>query len=150
MPEPKPRPPRSEAAREASRRNGARSRGPKTAQGKAVSARNALKHGLRARQSAAPESLPEWIARAAATFTAALGPTTIINGEKLEELVFSFMLIEQAEQHIAAEIGRLHDHQRANPGPLTLADLDLLGKLLSYRRRFYGTRNRCFTKLRPT
>src|SRR3954462_7285596 len=45
MPDPRPRSP---AQIEASRRNGARSRGPITAEGKARASRNALKHGLAA------------------------------------------------------------------------------------------------------
>ena len=42
--------PRTPAQREQSRRNGARSRGPVTAEGKRRSSRNSLKHGLLARR----------------------------------------------------------------------------------------------------
>jgi hypothetical protein len=61
--------PVSSARAEASRRNGARSRGPKTPEGKARSAQNALKHGMRAQKYVV---LPEEDAAAFAALEAAL------------------------------------------------------------------------------
>ena len=65
MPDPRPRSP---AQIEASRRNGARSRGPVTEEGKARASRNALKHGLAALhhfvlEDEAPAELEELTAR---------------------------------------------------------------------------------------
>ena len=59
----------SSARAEASRTNGARSRGPKTPEGKARSAQNALKHGMRAQKHVL---LPDEDAAEFATLEAAL------------------------------------------------------------------------------
>jgi hypothetical protein len=59
----------SNSRAQASRRNGARSRGPKTPEGKARSSRNALKHGLRAEKHV---MLPEEDAAAFEALEAAL------------------------------------------------------------------------------
>ena len=61
--------PISNARAEASRKNGARSRGPKTPEGKARSAQNALKHGMRAQKYVV---LPEEDAAEFAALEAAL------------------------------------------------------------------------------
>jgi hypothetical protein len=61
----------------ASRRNGARSRGPRTAAGWARTARNALKHGLRARRQVL---LDDEDASEFRAFLAALGPGLMRDG----------------------------------------------------------------------
>jgi hypothetical protein len=87
------------ARAEASRRNGAKSKGPKTAEGKARSAQNALKHGLRAQKCVV---LPGERASAFAAFEAAL----------LEELAPQGALQSVLAQRIVAASWRLARSER--------------------------------------
>jgi hypothetical protein len=67
--------PVSSARAEASRKNGARSRGPKSPEGKARSAQNALKHGLRAQKYVVlPEADPDEFADLQAAMIEELAP----------------------------------------------------------------------------
>ncbi len=77
----------SESQSAASRRNGALSRGPKTNEGKAVSSRNALRHGLSARkQLLAGESLEEFL-RFAEELCASLRPTSALEIQLSQRIV---------------------------------------------------------------
>jgi len=71
----------SSARAEASRRNGARSRGPTTPEGKARSARNALKHGLRAQTFlVVGDEDPEGFEALEAALAAELAPKGALQG----------------------------------------------------------------------
>jgi hypothetical protein len=87
------------ARAEASRRNGAKSKGPKTPEGKARSAQNALKHGLRAQKCVV---LPGERESAFAAFEAAL----------LEELAPQGALQSVLAQRIVAASWRLARSER--------------------------------------
>ncbi len=90
---------RSPAQIEASRRNGARSRGPVTAEGKARASRNALKHGLAALhhlvlEDEAPSELEELTAR----LMAEVGPESEIEARLVRRMAIAFWKGERAER----------------------------------------------------
>jgi len=96
MPEPRPRSP---AQIEAARRNGARSRGPVTPEGKARSSRNALKHGLAALhhfvlEDEAPTELEELTTR----LMAECSPETEIEARLVKRMAIAFWKSERAER----------------------------------------------------
>ena len=98
MPATAPRP-RSPAQIEAARRNGARSRGPVTAEGKARSSRNALKHGLAALhhfvlEDEAPSELEELTAR----LLAEVEPESEIEARLVKRMAIAFWKSERAER----------------------------------------------------
>jgi len=91
----------------ASRRNGARSRGPKTAAGLARSSRNALKHGLRARRHVllADEDAAEYRAFQAAG-QAELAPVGALQSELAARFVTTAWRARRADRLEAALLGR--------------------------------------------
>ncbi|HEX6011686.1 MAG TPA: hypothetical protein VFY87_07770 [Geminicoccaceae bacterium] len=91
--------PRSPAQVEASRRNGARSRGPVTPEGKRRSSRNALKHGLAALHHLVladedPGELEELTAR----LLAEIGPECELEARLVRRLAVAFWKGERAER----------------------------------------------------
>jgi hypothetical protein len=87
------------ARAEASRRNGAKSKGPKTAEGKARSARNALKHGLRAEKFVVlgDEDLAAFDALQAALM-AELAPQGALQAVLARRIVAATWRLERAER----------------------------------------------------
>lgn len=137
---------RSEAARAASRRNGARSFGPRTLKGKRKSSANALKHGLRARQSVEPKFLPAWVQIIELRIRSCIGYLGMKRREAMDRAITAMLLLDQVDRALAAEMADLHAQlhspdlaERLRDGRF---DLARLRKLLGYRCRFRGTRDK--------
>ena len=91
--------PRSPAQIAASRRNGARSHGPVTAEGKARSSRNALTHGLCAMQHLVLEDeVPDDLEALIAHLTTEVGATSEIEARLARRLAIAFWKGERAER----------------------------------------------------
>jgi hypothetical protein len=89
----------SRARAEASRKNGAKSRGPRTAEGKARSARNALKHGLRAEKHLLlPDEDAAAFAALEAALTDELAPEGVLQTILVRRVACATWRLERAER----------------------------------------------------
>ena len=155
MPATAPRP-RSPAQIEAARRNGARSRGPVTAEGKARSSRNALKHGLAALEhfvleDEAPSELDELAAR----LIAEVEPESEIEARLVKRMAIAFWKSERAERIEVALFDAAPKLRPPQAGfewevadPLTTFDLKRFNAVRGYQAQQGRELSRCLKELR--
>ena len=92
----------TEAQIEANRRNAQRSTGPKTPEGKEEASRNALRHGLTARQVIVFDESGEDFARFHDEMREALAPTDAIEEQIVERIVLCAWRLRRASRAEAA------------------------------------------------
>src|SRR5215218_3028167 len=136
MPEPRPRTPAQIAA---SRRNGARSRGPVTSEGKERASRNALKHGLTALhhlvlEDEVPDALEARLARRLAI--------ALWKGERAERIETA--LFDAAPKLRPPQAG--FEWEEADP--LTTFDLRRFNAIRGYQAQQGREISRCLKELR--
>ena len=114
--------PVSQARAEASRRNGAKSRGPRTPDGKARSSKNALKHGLRAQKYVV---LPQEDAAEFAQFQAALleelAPVGVMQTVLARRIGIAAWRLARADR-MEAELLEFRSYEGASPGLALIRD----------------------------
>ena len=155
MPAIAPRP-RSPAQIEASRRNGARSRGPVTPEGKAKASRNALKHGLAALhhfvlEDETPSELEELTAR----LLAECAPESEIEARLVRRMAIAFWKGERAERIEVALFDAAPKLRPPQAGfeweeadPLTTFDLKRFNAVRGYQAQQGRELSRCLKELR--
>ena len=147
---------RTPAQIEASRRNGARSKGPVTPEGKQRSSRNALKHGLTAMEHLVLEDeVPDALEALIATVAEETGATTEIEHRLARRLAIAFWKTERAEKietalfDAAPRIRPPHGgFQWEEADPLTTFDVRRFNAVRSYQAQQGREISRCLKELR--
>jgi hypothetical protein len=116
---------------EASRTNGARSRGPKTVNGKDCSRFNALKHGMRARTIVLPGEDPAAFQARRDSWTARLQPRDDFETFLVERVVQVSWQLDRVDR---AQAARLDDRARAAASDRATAEAD---EVLALARRLF-------------
>ncbi len=155
MPATAPRP-RIPAQIEAARRNGARSRGPVTAEGKARSSRNALKHGLAALQHFVLEDeAPSELEELAARLMSEIEPESEIEARLVKRMAIAFWKSERAERIEVALFDAAPKLRPPQAGfewevadPLTTFDLKRFNAVRGYQAQQGRELSRCLKELR--
>jgi hypothetical protein len=112
----------SNARAEASRKNGAKSRGPKSPEGKARSAQNALKHGMRARKYVVlPQEDAAEFAALETAILAELAPEGALQTLLARRIAVAAWRLERADR-LEAEVLEVRSHEGANPGVALIRD----------------------------
>jgi hypothetical protein len=146
--------PRSPAQVEASRRNGARSQGPVTAEGKELSSRNALQHGLCAmRHLVLEDEVPDDLEELIGAITAEAGAGTEIEARLARRLAIAFWKGERAERievalFDAAPRTRMDGYRQEEADPLTTFDVRRFNAIRGHQAQIGREIARCLKELR--
>jgi hypothetical protein len=100
----------------ASRRNGARSRGPKTAAGKAISSRNALKHGLSARTVVLDGEDVAAFQAFQAALRVELAPVGVLQHDLVSRIALGLWRARRSDRIEAALLASYLERARGRPG----------------------------------
>jgi hypothetical protein len=146
---------RTQAQIEASRRNGARSRGPVTAEGRARASRNALKHGLAALHHVAVEGEDAAeLEGLTGRLMAELAPTSELEARLVRRMAIAFWKGERAERMEAALIAAAPRQQRNWIGtyvpvdPLGTFEIPRFNAIRGYQAQQGREISRCLKELR--
>lgn len=130
----------SETASSSSRRNGARSKGPKSDTGKAKSSRNAFKHGLRSAVSVQPLAMPVWLKDLERELGETLGPALLTEKDQIDTFLLAQFRLRQCEELLDQQLAEAIESDVS-------ATAQRLSVLMRYEKRFRGQRDRVLRKL---